>query len=74
MVVCTYIICIYMEIVRCLHPPSFDYGMPNPAEVAQGMTDSEMLQAMIDRKIPAPPIAQTLNFWIVEVGDGFCHV
>jgi uncharacterized protein (TIGR00369 family) len=36
------------------------------------MTGREMLQAMIDRKIPAPPISQTLNFWIVEVGDGFC--
>jgi len=50
---------------------SFVYGLPNPAEVA-GMTGREMLQAMIDRKIPAPPIAQTLNFWIVEVGDGSC--
>jgi uncharacterized protein (TIGR00369 family) len=50
---------------------SFVYGPPNPAEVS-GMTGREMLQAMIDRKISAPPIAQTLNFWIVEVGDGFC--
>ncbi len=49
---------------------SFSYGLPKPAEVA-GMTGREMLQAMIDRKIHAPPIAQTLNFWIVEVGDGY---
>lgn len=49
---------------------SFSYGLPKPAEVA-GMTGREMLQTMIDRKIPAPPIAQTLNFWIVEVGDGY---
>ncbi len=53
-----------------LAAPSFIYGMTNPDEVA-GMTGREMLQAMIDRKIPAPPIAQTLNFWIVEIGDGF---
>jgi uncharacterized protein (TIGR00369 family) len=49
---------------------SFVYGLPNPSEVAE-MTGREMLQAMIDRKIPAPPIARTLNFWIVEVGDGY---
>ena len=30
-----------------------------------------MLQAMIDGKIPAPPIAQTLSFWLAEVGDGY---
>jgi uncharacterized protein (TIGR00369 family) len=53
-----------------LAAPSFDYGLANPDDVA-GMTGREMLQAMIDRKIPAPPIAQTLNFWIVEVGDGY---
>ena len=28
------------------------------------------MQAMIDGSIPAPPIAQTLCFWLVEVGDG----
>jgi uncharacterized protein (TIGR00369 family) len=56
---------------QMLAASSFVYGLPNPAEVA-GMTGREMLQAMIDRKIPAPPIAQTLNFWIVEVGDGSC--
>ena len=49
---------------------SFVYGLPNPSEIAE-MTGRELLQAMIDRKIPAPPIARTLNFWIVEVGDGY---
>jgi uncharacterized protein (TIGR00369 family) len=49
---------------------SFVYGLPDPKEVA-GMSGRELLQAMIDRKIPAPPIARTLNFWIVEVGDGY---
>lgn len=51
--------------------PSFTYGVSQPADVA-GMTGREMLQAMIDGKIPAPPIAQTLSFWLVEVGDGTC--
>ena len=36
------------------------------------MTGREMLQAMIEGKLPAPPIAQTLGFWLVEVGDGQC--
>jgi len=51
--------------------PSFAYGLPNPAEVS-GMTGRQMLQAMIEGKVPAPPIAQTLSFWLAEVGDGTC--
>lgn len=51
--------------------PSFTYGIAQQADVA-GMTGREMLQAMIEGKIPAPPIAQTLSFWLVEVGDGTC--
>ena len=35
-----------------------------------GMTGLQVLQALIDGKLPAPPIAQTLSFWLVEVGDG----
>ena len=54
-----------------LTAPSFTYGIAQPADVA-GMTGREMLQAMIAGKIPAPPIAQTLSFWLVEVGDGTC--
>jgi uncharacterized protein (TIGR00369 family) len=69
MVVCTYIICIYKEIVM-LSPPTLRYGVATPEEVA-GMTGREMLQAMIAGKIPAPPIAQTLSFWLVEIGDGY---
>jgi uncharacterized protein (TIGR00369 family) len=26
---------------------------------------------MADGRLPAPPIAETLNFWLTEVGDGF---
>ncbi len=49
--------------------PSLNYGVAAPDEVA-GMTGRDMLQAMIDGRIPAPPIAQTLSFRLVEVGDG----
>jgi uncharacterized protein (TIGR00369 family) len=54
-----------------LAPPSFSYGLATPGDVA-GMTGRQILQAIIDRKIPAPPIARTLSFWLVEVGDGTC--
>jgi len=54
-----------------LTAPSFTYGVAKPADIAD-MSGREMLQAMIEGKIPAPPIAQTLNFWLVEVGEGHC--
>ena len=50
--------------------PLFSYGIAKPDDVA-GMTGLEMLQALIAGKIPAPPIAQTLSFWLAEVGDGY---
>jgi uncharacterized protein (TIGR00369 family) len=53
-----------------LPAPSFTYGTAKPEDVA-GMTGRQMMQALIDGTIPAPPIAQTLSFWLVEVGDGF---
>jgi uncharacterized protein (TIGR00369 family) len=54
-------------------PPAIalTYGLANPEDVS-GMTGREMLQAMVEGRIPAPPIAQTLGFWLVEVGDGEC--
>lgn len=45
-------------------------GMADPGEVAR-MTGKEMLQAMIDGRLPAPSISKTLTFGLVEVGDGF---
>ena len=58
-----------------MHAPGsfFDYGTAKPEQVA-GMTGRQMMQALIDGTIPAPPIAQTLGFWLVEVGDGYCRV
>jgi len=50
--------------------PTDYYGLPDPSIVA-GMTGREFLQAMIDGRLPRPPISQTLSFRIVEVGEGF---
>jgi uncharacterized protein (TIGR00369 family) len=46
------------------------YGVLTLAEVT-GMTGRAILQAIIDGKLPQPPIAETLSFWLTEVGDGF---
>jgi uncharacterized protein (TIGR00369 family) len=46
------------------------YGLATSAQIA-GMTGKQILQAIIDRELPAPPIAQTMSFWLTEVGDGF---
>lgn len=51
-------------------PTAIKYGLPAAAEVA-GMTGREILQAIIDGKLPQAPISQTMSFWITEVGDGF---
>jgi len=50
--------------------PTFSYGVSKPEDVA-GMTGRQMLQAIIDRRIPAPTITQTLSFWLAEIGDGY---
>lgn len=35
------------------------------------MSGRELLQAIIDGRLPQAPISETMSFWIVEVGDGF---
>jgi uncharacterized protein (TIGR00369 family) len=49
---------------------SCSYGVPLAEEIA-GMTGKDVLQAIVDGRLPQPPIAETLGFWIVEVRDGF---
>jgi len=51
-------------------PTNFKYGLPTPDKIA-GKTGREILQAIIDGKLPQAPISQTMSFWITEVGDGF---
>jgi len=41
------------------------------AEDVSGMSGKEVLQAIVDGRLPAPPITATLTFELVEVGDGF---
>jgi len=41
------------------------------AEDVSAMTGKEVLQAILEGRLPAPPITATLTFELVEVGDGF---
>lgn len=50
--------------------PALSYGVAKSQDLA-GMTGRQAMQALIDGKLPAPPIAQTLSFWLTEVGDGY---
>ncbi|HYI03287.1 MAG TPA: PaaI family thioesterase [Reyranella sp.] len=45
------------------------YGVVRPEDIA-GMSGREMLEAMLDGRFPAPPIAETLGFLLVGIGDG----
>ena len=44
-------------------------GVARPEEI-EGMTGLQVMQAMIDGKIPYAAIAKTLNFTVVEVSPG----
>jgi len=46
------------------------YGVADPNE-ARLMSGREFLEAIIDGRLPAPPIAKTLSFVLTEIGDGF---
>jgi uncharacterized protein (TIGR00369 family) len=52
-----------------LATPSLVYGVADPAEIRH-MSGREFLQAILDGRLPAPPIAETLSFWLTEIGDG----
>jgi uncharacterized protein (TIGR00369 family) len=54
-----------------VHGPSgYAYGVASLEQIAP-LTGREILQAIIDGRLPQPPISQTLTFWLVETGDGF---
>ena len=44
-------------------------GLANPADIA-GLTGLEQMQAMLEGRLPYPHIADTLDFSLVEVGEG----
>lgn len=48
---------------------SLHYGLIDP-KVAMTMTGMELLQAIIAGKLPAPPIARTLSYGLVEIEPG----
>ena len=45
------------------------YGLATPEETA-GLSGLELLEAMIAGRLPAPPMAKTLGFALVEVSPG----
>ena len=53
-----------------MRPTNPTYGIAKPEDVA-GMSGKELLQAISDGRLPAPPIAETLSLWLAEVGDGY---
>jgi len=49
---------------------TYHYGLPDAAQ-AVAMSGKDLLQAIIDGRMPQPPIAETMTFWLTEVDDGF---
>jgi hypothetical protein len=41
-----------------------------PHETIAGMAGRQVLDAIVDGRLPQAPISQVLNFWLTEVGDG----
>jgi hypothetical protein len=50
----------YMEGIDCARTVWYAYGVAGPQEIAQ-LTGKEILQAIIDGRLPQPPISQTLT-------------
>ena len=46
------------------------YGVLRPEDMA-GKTGKEILQAVIEGRLPQAKVSERLTFWIVEVSDGF---
>lgn len=51
--------------------PGDGFGPIAPELLAQ-MSGRQVLQAMIDRRLPGPTMARTMNFRLHSVGDGEC--
>ena len=57
------------DAIRTVMDTGVGAGVARPDQVA-GKTGLELMQAMLRGELPFPPIAQTLDFTIVEVGHG----
>ena len=44
-------------------------GLATPADIA-GLTGLQQMQAMLDGKMPYPHIADTMDFSLVDIGEG----
>jgi len=51
--------------------PSSPFGRI-PSELLSQLSGRDLLQGMIDGRVPGPSIAKTMNFWLESVGDGQC--
>lgn len=49
--------------------PELSYGIATPDQMI-GLSGRQILQAMIDGLLPAPPIGRTMRFRLTEVGEG----
>ena len=52
-----------------LDVPDRRYGLADPKALA-AMTGRQVLEAIMTGELPAPPMARTLDFTLVGVGDG----
>lgn len=48
----------------------YRYGLATSADIA-GKSGKAILQAVVDGELPQAQISEALDFWLVEVGDGF---
>lgn len=57
------------QLIRAVMDTGAGPGVARPDQV-NGKTGLELMQAMLRGEVPYPPIAQTLDFTIVEIGHG----
>jgi len=51
-------------------PTRFRYGSLEPADIA-GLTGKQVMQGIVEGRLPQPAICRTLSFWLAEIGDGY---
>lgn len=51
-------------------PSCFRYATLSPEDIA-GLTGKQVMQGIVDGRLPQPTICQTLSFWLAKVDDGY---